>query len=246
MKVHRLKLRSAAFLFATTLVLSGCHKKVASAPLAPPPPPPPAATAHIMVSPSAIEQGGSSTLTWTTTNATQVSITGLGTVPPNGSRTVTPASSTDYTLTATGASGVPVQAVTRITVTPPPARAAAPPSSTDEELFAQNIRDTYFDYDKYDLRPADKSTTVQDASFMKSHPGWKILIEGHCDDRGSAEYNISLGDNRAQSLRKALTDDGVEASRIRVISYGKEKPFCTDDNEECWQKNRRDHLKLDR
>ena len=81
---------------------------------------------------------------------------------------------------------------------------------------------------------------------MKSHPGWKILIEGHCDDRGSAEYNISLGDNRAQSLRKALTDDGVEASRIRVISYGKEKPFCTDDNEECWQQNRRDHLKLDR
>jgi peptidoglycan-associated lipoprotein len=199
-----------------------------------------------MVSPSAIEQGGSSTLTWTTTNATQVNIAGLGTVPPDGSRTVTPASSTDYTLTATGASGVPVRAVTRITVTPPPARAAAPPSPTDEELFAQNIRDAYFDYDKYDLRSADKLTAEQDASFLKSHPGWKILIEGHCDDRGSAEYNISLGDNRAQSLRKALTDDGVAASRIRVISYGKEKPFCTNDNEQCWQKNRRDHLKLDR
>jgi len=245
MKVHQLKLRSAAVLFATTLVLSGCHKKVASAPLAPPPPPPPAATAHITASPSAIEQGGSSTLTWTTTNATQVSITGLGTVSPNGSRTVTPASSTDYTLTATGASGVPVEASTRITVTRPPAKAAASPSPTDEELFAQNIRDAYFDYDKYDLRLADKSTAEQDASFLKSHPGWKILIEGHCDDRGSAEYNISLGDNRAQSLRKALTDDGVEASRIRVISYGKEKPFCADDNEECWKQNRRDHLKLD-
>src|ERR1700745_3132813 len=103
MKVHHLKLRSAAVLFATTLVLSGCHKKVASAPPAPPPPPPPAHTAHTMWSPPAIEQGGSSTLTWTTTNATQVSITGLGTVPPNGSHTVTPASSTEYTLTASRA-----------------------------------------------------------------------------------------------------------------------------------------------
>jgi peptidoglycan-associated lipoprotein len=247
MTVHHLKRRSAAVLVTTALVLAGCHKKVATTPPAPPPPqPPPAATAHIMATPSTIQQGGSSTITWTTTNATQVTINGLGTVPPNGSRSVTPTSSTDYTLTATGAGGAPVQAVTRITVIPPPIRAAAPPSPTDEQLFAQNIHDAYFDYDKYDLRPADKSTAEQDASFLKSHPGWKVVIEGHCDDRGSAEYNISLGDNRAQSLRKALTDDGVDSSRIRVISYGKEKPFCTEADEQCWQQNRRDHLSLDR
>ena len=74
----------------------------------------------------------------------------------------------------------------------------------------------------------------------------KILIGGYCDERGSAEYNMVLGQNRADALRKALTDDGVNASRIRVISYGKEKPFCTEENEACWQQNRRDHLQLDR
>jgi peptidoglycan-associated lipoprotein len=132
-----------------------------------------------------------------------------------------------------------------VTVTEPPPPPSAAPSITEEELFSQNVHDVYFDYDKYDLRSADTSTADQDASFLKSHPGMKILIEGHCDDRGSAEYNIALGQNRAQTLKKALTNDGVDASRVRVISYGEEKPFCTEENESCWQQNRRDHLKLD-
>jgi peptidoglycan-associated lipoprotein len=246
--VDQLKQRSTAVIFATVLVLAGCHKKVVPPTPPPPPPPPPAPTASISANPSAIQAGQSSTVTWTTTNATQVMITGLGTVSNTGSRSISPTRSTDYTITATAANGAYVQATTRVTVTqpPPPPRAAAPPSMTDEELFAQNVHDVYFDYDKYDLRTADTSTAEQDASFLKTHPNMKLLIEGHCDDRGSAEYNIALGQNRAESLKKALTSDGIDASRIRIISYGEEKPFCTEESEACWQQNRRDHLQLDR
>ena len=74
----------------------------------------------------------------------------------------------------------------------------------------------------------------------------KIVIGGHCDERGSAEYNLALGENRAESFKNALVTNGISASRIRVISYGKEMPFCSESNEQCWQQNRRDHLKLDR
>ncbi len=248
MNVKRFKQCSTAVIFAAILVISGCHKKVVPPPPTPPPPPP-APTASITANPGAIQTGLSSTLTWTTTNATQVMITGLGTVSTNGSRSISPTRSTDYTITATAANGAYVQATARVTVTqppPPPKAAVVPPTTTDEELFAQNVHDIYFDYDVYVLRSADSSTVEQDASFLKSHSGMKILIGGHCDDRGSAEYNLALGQNRAETFRKALIKDGVDAGRVRVISYGKEKPFCTEATESCWQQNRRDHLQLDR
>jgi peptidoglycan-associated lipoprotein len=138
-----------------------------------------------------------------------------------------------------------VEASTRVTVEIAPTPKALPPSMTEEELFAQGVQDIYFNYDKYDLRPDDSSIVQQDASFLEKYKGMKVVIEGHCDDRGSEEYNIALGQNRAESLRKALVADGVATNRIKVISYGKEKPFCTEENEECWHQNRRDHLKLD-
>lgn len=245
MNIYHLRQRSLAVLFASVLALSGCHKKIAPTPPPPPPPPPPAPTASIRTSPSAIEQGQSSTLSWTTTNATQVTISGLGTVASSGSSSVSPTHSTDYTITASAAGGASVQASTRLTVTTPPPPASTPPSITEEELFMQNVHDIYFDYDKYELRPQDASTVEQDASFLKSHPGMKVIIEGHCDDRGSAEYNIALGQNRAETLKNALIKDGVDAGRVRVISYGSERPFCKEDTDACWQENRRDHLKLD-
>jgi peptidoglycan-associated lipoprotein len=108
------------------------------------------------------------------------------------------------------------------------------------------VNDVYFDYDKADLRPQDSTVTEQDAAFLVKHPDMKLVIEGHCDERGSAEYNLALGQMRAESLQHALVSDGVPASRIRVTSLGKEKPFCTESNEQCWQQNRRDHLRLDR
>ena len=117
---------------------------------------------------------------------------------------------------------------------------------TEEQMFEQNVHDVYFSYDKYTLRPQDSTVVEEDAAFLQKYPDMKLVIEGHCDERGSEEYNIALGQNRAESLQKALVSDGIAANRIRTISLGKEKPFCTESNEQCWQENRRDHLKLDR
>ena len=81
-----------------------------------------------------------------------------------------------------------------------------------------------------------------DASFLKQHPNMMFIIEGHCDERGSTEYNLALGDNRANAAKQALVQQGVAGGRIRTISYGKEKPFCTESTEACWQQNRRAHF----
>jgi peptidoglycan-associated lipoprotein len=81
-----------------------------------------------------------------------------------------------------------------------------------------------------------------DARFLNQHPNINFTIEGHCDERGSTEYNLALGDNRANAVKNALAQAGVNASRIKTISYGKEKPFCTESNEQCWQQNRRGHF----
>ena len=96
------------------------------------------------------------------------------------------------------------------------------------------------------VRSDAQATLSHDATYLTSHPNVKILIGGYCDERGSDEYNLALGQNRADSAKKALIDAGVAASRIRVISYGKEKPFCTESTESCWQKNRRAGFSLDR
>jgi peptidoglycan-associated lipoprotein len=223
------------------LMLGACAKKAAPPP--PPPAPPPASpTAAISVSPDTVQTGQAATLTWQTSNATDVSIDGIGAVQPSGSQQVTPADSTTYHLVAKGAGGSQ-EASTRLTVTqPPPPPPAATPSPTDEDLFGRNVKDIYFDYDKSDIR-GDQSASVQgDAQFLSQHPNISFTIEGHCDDRGSTEYNLALGDQRASSVKSALTTAGVSASRIKTISYGKEKPFCLEDNEACWQQNRRGHF----
>jgi len=242
------KLPIAACL-AAIFLLGGCHKKAAAPPPPPPPPQPapaPAPAANITATPSVIDQGQYATLNWSTANAASASISGIGTVATSGSQSVYPSASTTYTLTAKGAGGS-AEATTRVTVNPPaPKPEPAPPSLTEEQLFEQNMHDIYFDYDKADIRPQDATVAGQDGAFLVKHPDMKIVIEGHCDERGSAEYNIALGQRRAESLEKALVTDGVPAGSIRIISYGKEKPFCTESNEQCWQQNRRDHLKLDR
>ena len=125
---------------------------------------------------------------------------------------------------------------------PPTPTQAAAPDLTEEQLFASSTKDIYFDYDRYDLRAEDQATINANAAFLKAHPSMRFTIEGHCDERGSTDYNIALGDNRANAARSALITAGVAASQIRVISYGKEKPFCTESNETCWQQNRRDHF----
>jgi len=226
---------------ATVMTLGACKKKAAPPP-PPPPPPPPAPTASIAVNPASIQAGQSASLTWQTTNATDVSIDGIGAVQPNGSQTVSPTDSTTYHLTAKGSGGTQ-EATARLTVTPlPPPPPPAAPTVSDEDLFNQNIKDIYFDYDKSDIRMDQQGSMQADEQFLSQHANINFLIEGHCDERGSTEYNLALGDRRASAVKNALTAAGVSASRIKTISYGKEKPFCMESNEACWQQNRRGHF----
>jgi len=229
------------FSLSALLMLGACKKKAAPPP-PPPPPPPPAPTASISVSPSTIQGGQSASLTWQTSNATDVSIDGIGAVQPNGSQSVSPTESTTYHLTAKGAGGTQ-EATARLTVSAPPPPPPPPtPSVSDEDLFSQNIKDVYFDYDKSDLRSDQQSSVGADLQFLSQHSNINITIEGHCDERGSTDYNLALGDQRASSVKNALVAGGINASRIKTISYGKEKPFCTESNEACWQQNRRGHF----
>ena len=239
MKHATMKWFMLVFALSAIMTLGACKKKVAPPP--PPPPPPPAApTASLSANPQTVDKGQSSTLTWQTTNATDVTIDGIGAVQPNGSQQVTPEDSTTYHLTAKGAGGTQ-EATARVTVNQPPPP-PPPPSATEEQLFAQNVKDVYFDYDKYDVRPDQQAAIQGDAQFLAQHPNISFTVEGHCDERGSTEYNLALGDNRANAVKNALVQAGVNASRIKTISYGKEKPFCTESNEQCWQQNRRGHF----
>jgi peptidoglycan-associated lipoprotein len=113
---------------------------------------------------------------------------------------------------------------------------------TDEDLFGQTVKDVYFDYDKSDVRADQQAAVQSDAQFLTQHSNINFTIEGHCDDRGSTEYNLALGDQRANTVKNALVTAGIGAARIKTISYGKEKPFCVEDNEACWQQNRRGHF----
>lgn len=238
MKQATMKSIMVVFALGAIMTLGACKKKVAPPP-PPPPPPPSAPTASLSANPNTVDKGQSSTLTWQTTNATDVSIDGIGAVQPNGSQQVTPTESTTYHLTAKGAGGTQ-DATARVTVNqpPPPAQSTA----TEQELFSQNVRDVFFDYDKYDMRPDQQGSVQSSAQFLAQHPNINFTVEGHCDERGSTEYNLALGDNRANAVKNALVQAGVSGSRIKTISYGKEKPFCTESNEQCWQQNRRGHF----
>src|SRR3974377_528450 len=229
---------------AIVLTVTACSKKKPPAPTPVPPPAAPAPTAMLTANPNAIVAGQASTLTWKTDFASDVSIDGIGKVDPSGSMKVTPTESTTYRLVAKNDSGMK-DATARITVTP---AAAAPPtassssSESDAKLFAQSMKDVYFAYDSYEITPEGESVIQADAKFLQQHPNMTFLIEGHCDERGSIEYNLTLGEYRANAAKQALAQQGVSATRMRTISYGKEKPVCNESTEACWQKNRRAHF----
>ena len=104
-----------------------------------------------------------------------------------------------------------------------------------------DIVDIHFDFDKYDVRPGDAKILDSNARWLRSN-GDLVLIEGHCDERGTTEYNLALGDRRARSAMNYLVAQGVQAHRITIVSYGKERPLCTEHNEACWSQNRRAHF----
>ena len=244
---RRNRLLVPVVLLVALVAVAGCKKKMA--------PPPPASIAPVVVAaptakltatPTVITAGDPVMLTWSTTNATTASIEGLGDVPTSGVKTVTPTASTSYHLLAKGAGGS-ADASVRITVNAPPPVTVAPVNTMSaEEEFKANVQDIFFNYDKYDVSTDAQAILAKDAKYLSSHLNAKILIGGYCDERGSNEYNLALGQNRADSAKKYLINAGVEASRIRTISFGKEKPFCTESNEACWQKNRRAGFTLDR
>ncbi|MGA9968475.1 MAG: peptidoglycan-associated lipoprotein Pal [Terriglobales bacterium] len=227
-----------AGLAGALLLSAACSKKAVK--VTPPNPPAPATpTATLAANPTVIQQGQSTVLTWQTSNATDITVAGLGTLPPSGSRTVVPSSSVTYTLVANGPGGR-TDASARVTVNVAMSNAA--PSPSDEDLFSKNMKDIFFDYDKASVRPDDVPTTQNNSAFLSQHPNVKVVIEGHCDDRGSEEYNLALGSSRAESAKQALVQQGISAERITTVSLGKEKPFCSQDNEQCWQRNRVDHF----
>ncbi len=238
---------------ALILVLAaGCHKK------APPPPPPPApapapapenkpAINYFTAEPSTISSGQPSSLRWSVDNATNIQIDGIGQVSPNGRRAVYPTDTTTYHMTATGAGGT-TEANATVTVSAPPAPAPAPaaPQQTPAQILASQVQDIHFEYDKSDIRAEDQPVLQTDANALKTifsmDPNFIVTVEGHCDERGSAEYNLGLGDRRASATKEALVALGVPGDKLKTISYGKERPLCTDANEECYARNRRAHF----
>jgi peptidoglycan-associated lipoprotein len=232
-------------LFAIAMVSAGCkHPQAATppTPAAPPPAAPAQPTVTLQSSSTMIQQGQQTTLTWSSTNATNLTIApDVGTVAPEGTTNVTPQNSATYTITATGPGGSATASV-RITVSAPPPPAPVVAAPTIDELWAQQVQDAYFDLDKADLRDDARTALTSTAKFLGDHPEVKVVIEGHCDERGSTEYNLVLGDRRAAAVKQFLVSLGITADRLSTVSYGKEKPFCTDHDEACWQQNRRGHF----
>jgi peptidoglycan-associated lipoprotein len=251
------KISTIGICLTLAIFAAGCKKKVPPPPPPPPPvkvetPAPPPAEAPTVAAfaaePSSIERGQSSTLSWTVTNASGISIdNAIGTVQATGSRRVFPGSSTTYTLTATGPGGTKAATATvNVTEPPPPPPAPVAAKPTLEQMLSGSVVDALFEYDKSDIREDARTALTKDADALKaifaSIPDVTVTIEGHCDERGSAEYNLALGDRRATAAKEFLVQLGVPGDKLKTISYGKERPQCTDHDESCWQKNRRAHF----
>jgi peptidoglycan-associated lipoprotein len=199
---------------ALLVAVAGCHKKKV-----PPPPPPPPAEAPPASKP---------VVDYFTAEPATIS-----SGQPSSLRwSVTGATSADATIT--------------VASPPPPAPAPVSTASSIQDILAHQVQDIHFDYDKSDIRPADQSILQGDAAALKQifalDSNFIVTVEGHCDERGSAEYNLALGDRRAGATRDALAALGVPPDKVKTISYGKERPLCTDATEGCYARNRRAHF----
>jgi peptidoglycan-associated lipoprotein len=153
------------------------------------------------------------------------------------------------TTTAEARPQVEEPAAPETRVPPPPGTAGREPVETEvltQEISELNkkgyLQDAFFDYDASDLRDDARTNLSANAEWLKRYPSIQVLVEGHCDERGTSAYNLALGDRRANAARDYLESLGVSSSRVRTVSYGKERPFCTDATEDCYQQNRRAHF----
>lgn len=212
--------------------------------------PPRRPTISISADRNAIERGQSTILRWSSTDATTVEITGLGSVATAGQQVVSPSDSTTYAATAKGPGGDETVSV-RVTVTEPPQPPPPPPPPVRnmvpvEEDFNSNVQKIYFDFDKSFLNPEMQERLRRAASWLLKPENQAIIfrIEGNCDPRGTEEYNIGLGDRRANAAKEFLVSLGVDASRIQTISYGKSKAEGTSEGTPAdlpsWSHDRRD------
>ena len=205
-------------------------------------------TIEITAEPSTIERGSQTTLSWKSTDATSVLIDGgVGNVAETGSLVLSPTESTTYTAIARG-SGGSTRDSTRVTVVP---KSAAKLSVTDIEGLQRaiddgRVRPIFFDYDRALLSPGSKQILEENARWIKRFPTATVIVEGHCDERGSEEYNLALGDRRAQATRDYLLDAGVSPTQVEALSFGEERPFESCHDETCWSKNRRAHFAVKR
>lgn len=227
---------------AAMLLIAGCAKKPVTAKVQAPPAPQPQPTVTLNVYPSNINQGQSAKLTWEARNATEVTLEPSGNVASNGSQTVNPSESTTYRIVAKGPGGTS-DASARVTVNMATATSSEV-QPTLRDLFERNMKDAFFSYDSYKLDNETEQIVASDAKFLQQHPELKLTVVGHCDERGSEEYNLALGASRAEAVKQALASQGIDGQRVATTSAGKEKPFCTDSNEECWHLNRRGHFTL--
>jgi len=143
------------------------------------------------------------------------------------------------------AAPAPAPAPVAPTPAPAPAPAAAPAQPRPEpKAFVPDpqLGDIFFDFDKSKVKPEGESVLKTSADWLKSNPNRDLIIEGHCDERGTEQYNLALGDRRASAAKDYLVAQGVAASRINTVSYGKERPQCMEKNEDCYSKNRRAHF----
>jgi peptidoglycan-associated lipoprotein len=247
MKLTRRNHIAGAILALSLLTAAGCKKKVVPpAPQTPqankpePTAPPKRPQVQFTADPGTIARGESATLRWTVTDADTIRIEpGVGSVQASGSRQVFP----------TGPGGT-TEANAFVNVSAPaaatPPSAPTGPSTTFRQAVEQQLQDVYFDYNSNEVREDARAMLQRNAEALKAifntFSTDILLIEGHCDERGSGEYNLGLGDRRATTVKEFLTSLGIPANRMRVVSYGKERPQCTEANEGCWQKNRRAHF----
>ena len=198
--------------------------------------------------PGSIERSQTAELRWQVKDATQIEIDqGIGSIPLSGRRQIGPNESTTYTLTAQGPGGAAsAKATLNVTMPAPPPAAPVGATPTLGERLSKEVNDAFFDFDRTELREDARTALVGDAlalqSILSEFPTASVVIEGHCDERGSAEYNLELGDRRASGAKQFLSQLGVSSDRLIEISYGKERPQCTESNETCWQRNRRVHF----